>query len=90
MYFENYQVKNALQQALAQQQNKITVGTGQALLITLVKLFQVNQITSVKPNDVKVGQHDGHLTLSVDYNASATLYKNLSVVAHFQTEVVAQ
>lgn len=87
LYYENYQVKSVLKEVLKQQQNKITVGSGQSLYITLGKLFRVNQITSIQPSEVKVGRANGQLTLSVSYNARAVLYKNLSVEAHFEEQV---
>ena len=90
LYFENYQVKSVLKETLAQQQNELTVGSSQTLLKTLVKLFQVNQIKSVQPADVQVGRTNGMLTLSVNYDAKAELYKNLYVVAHFEDQVVAK
>lgn len=87
IYFENYQLQQSFKSVIKENPGEYNLAQQDHILTSLVKMFQVNQITSLKVTDVQMNSKNGKLALRADYDVVKPIIGNLSVMAHFDTEV---
>lgn len=87
LYFENYQLQQTFKSVINENPGDYNISQQDRILTSLVKMFQVNQITSLKVTDVHIGGKTGKLALSANYDVIKPIVGNISVLVHFETEV---
>jgi len=54
------------------------------------KRFDVNDVHSITPKDVKINKERGRMIIGVDYEVRAPMLGNVSLVTHFKKEIEAE
>jgi hypothetical protein len=85
IYVENYGVSSSLK-SLAQEDLK-GVSAGE-IRANLLKRLQINNVQSVKPDEIKISSEGGYRIVTVDYEVRTHFYQNLYVVVAFNNRVV--
>lgn len=85
MYLDGFTVRSALE-SLKQEPAAAQWGPNE-IRDRLRRRFDVNNVDSVKPSDVKVVVDDGRKTVSVAYETRVHLIANLDAVARFDFSV---
>ncbi len=59
----------------------------QAIRSSLQRRWDIDYISQLEPKDIKVVRTERGLFLSYDYDATVSLFGNISVIAHFKDDV---
>ena len=86
MYYENYLLKSVL--TSVQEDPSIDVKSKRAIWDSMNKKFYVNDVSSIKRENVKMTRKDGKTTVSVNYERRAPFISNLYFVGVFSESVV--
>jgi len=87
IYWENYNVKSALK-SLAKTQGISRMSRGQIRSL-LQKKLDINYITTIKKNNVKVNKRNGAAVVEVTYTVKTPLIAQLSLLAEFKEKIEA-
>lgn len=81
MYLEYYNVKSSLDSLKSE--TKAELKTEQQVRATLRRRFNVNDIKSVKPENVRIDSNDKSMLVTLQYEVRTPLFANLSIIAEF-------
>ena len=88
MVMEDYEIGGSLESL--QQEPLITKKTNQEIMSLLQRRFDVNDITAVKKDNVKITKEGGVLTITIDYENQKPFLGNYYILGkyHHSTKVV--
>ncbi len=86
MYYENFKLKSAME--AVQQDDSIDVKSKRAIWDSLSKRMFVNEVSSVKRENVTMERRDGRTTITVDYEIKDEYIGNLFIGGHFVETIV--
>lgn len=86
MYYESYKIGATLNSI--QEDPSIDVKSRSAIWEKMQKSFYIDNVSSVKREDVKMTRKDGKTTITVSYEARAHFIANLTLVGSFDQTVV--
>ncbi len=86
MYYENFKLKSAME--AVQQDSSIDTKSKRAIWDSLSKRMFVNEVSSVKRENVTMERRDGRTTITVDYEIRDEYVGNLFIGGHFVEKIV--
>jgi len=86
MYMENYQLQSVL--VSIQEDPSIDAKSKRAIWDSMSKNLYINDVTSIKKENVKMSRKDGKTTIQVDYERRAPFVGNLDFVGVFSESIV--
>jgi hypothetical protein len=84
MYLEYYNVKTSLESL--KNETKAELKTEQQVRLALRRRFNVNDIKSVKPENVRVDVNNKLMLVTLQYEVRTPLFANLSIIAEFSAK----
>ncbi len=86
MYYENYQIRETLKSI--QEDASIDVKSKRAIWDTMQKRLYINEVRSIKRENVKMSRKDGKTTITVSYETRDDFVGNLFIGGAFSESVV--
>lgn len=86
MYYESYKIQSVLR--TIQEDPSIDVKSKRAIWDRMRKSFDIDNISSIKAEHVKMSRKDGQTTIAINYEARAPFIANLYLVGQFNQTVV--
>ena len=86
IYYENFNIQKSLS-GLAEKE-KIDVKSKRAIWDSLIKSLRVNEVYSIKREDVTIERKDGKTTVTITYETRRPYISNLFIGGNFTESVV--
>jgi len=87
IYWENYNIKSAL--SSLEKTQGISRMSRSKIRSLLQKKLDINYITTIKKNNIKVNKRNGAAVVEINYTVKTPLVAQLSLLAEFQERIEA-
>lgn len=89
IYLESWKIDSGLQGVI--QDSAVSAMTAAEIRESLLRRWDIDSVTRINHNNfqkyVKIAKQKGRVSINVEYDAAAPLFRNLTLVAHFNKSV---